>query len=262
MKSRVVALVLLLGVVAAGATWVGGRLAHAGKPDDLRLALVWALPGAVFLCGHFLLRRREARPSLRATPGELPWIGAALALDFAPLGLALGLGWITLTYGDQSLAATRGRTALWALPLLLLVGIRFWERTLRARLFDAASAGFGRGAAWALSLACGTLLALPAIAPGLDVPERPFFLAAIATTLARELSATALYCRAGLVPAGLYRGALAYVDFYLIHDWLSPVFPSANYVTSTDAFYLLRAAGPCAAALLLLIALSRKRVAA
>ncbi len=47
------------------------------------------------------------------------------------------------------------------------------------------------------------------------------------------------------------RGIFTFVDFYLIADWLAPVFPSANYVTSGDSFYLLRAASPLVAALLL-----------
>ena len=262
MRARAAALALLLCAVAASAVWVAGRLARGGHPDELRMALVWALPGVVFLSGHVLLRRREAQPSLGATPRALPWIGVALALDLAPLGLALGLGWITLTYGDHTLAAPRGRTALWALPLLLFVGVRFWERTLRARLLEAASSGFGERAGWVMAITCGTLLALPGIAPGLDAPERPFFLAALATAAAREIACTALYRGGGLVSAGLYRGVLAYIDGYLIHDWLSPVFPSANYVTSTDAFYVLRAAGPVAAATLLLVALRRRRAAA
>ncbi len=78
-----------------------------------------------------------------------------------------------------------------------------------------------------------------------------FVAAALVTALAREIGSTVLYRASGLLAAGIFRGTLLFVDFYLIADWLAPVFPSANYVTSGDAFYLLRAASPLVAALLL-----------
>ncbi len=294
---------MLLLDLAAGATWFAGRYGD-GQPDALRLFLVWALPGLVFLCG-LLTRERKARraaagalpqrlrlpgiplpalpppkpslpipsalPSPSLTSGGTPapaggaappapglrwtklllWIGVAIAVDLAPIGIAYQLGWLTLTYGDQQLAATRAATALWALPLLVLLAVRFYERTLRGRLFEEALAGWGAPAAWTLSLLCGTALALPAIAPGLSISEPAFVAAALVTALAREVGSTVLYRASGLVAAGIFRGTLLFVDFYLIADWLAPVFPSANYVTSGDAFYLLRAASPLVAALLL-----------
>ena len=181
----------------------------------------------------------------------LLWIGVAIAVDLAPIGIAYQLGWLTLTYGDQQLAATRATTALWALPLLILLATRFYERTLRGRLFQEALASWGAPAAWTLSLLCGTALALPAIAPGLSLSAPAFVAAALVTALAREIGSTVLYRASGLLAAGIFRGTLLFVDFYLIADWLAPVFPSANYVTSGDTFYLLRAASPLVAALLL-----------
>ena len=102
-----------------------------------------------------------------------------------------------------------------------------------------------------LTLLCGTALALPTVAPGFSFAEPGFVAAALVTALAREIGSTVLYRASGLVAAGLFRGTLAFVDFYLIADWLAPVFPSANYVTSGGSFYLLRAASPLVAALLL-----------
>lgn len=181
----------------------------------------------------------------------LLWIGVAIAVDLAPIGIAYRLGWLTLTYGDQQLAATRATTAFWALPLLVILATRFYERTLRGRLFQEALESWGAPPAWTISLLCGTALALPAIAPGLSLSSPAFVAAALVTALAREIGSTVLYRASGLLAAGIFRGTLLFVDFYLIADWLAPVFPSANYVTSGDAFYLLRAASPLIAALLL-----------
>lgn len=260
MTGRVTALALLLAALAAGAAWVAGGLA--GKPDELRMALLWALPAAVFLCGRFTFGRGRAPHSFAAALRRLPWIAVAIGLDLAPIGAGFLLDWLTFTYGDQTLAATRARTALWALPLLVVVGIRFWEGTLRGALYEGAKANLGGRAAFALSLGAGVLLALPALAPGFVPLETPFFAAGVATALCRESVTLLLYRDAGLVAAGLYRGLLAYVDGYGIHDWSSPLFPSANYVTSTDQFYLLRVAGPLAALALIAFALRSRRAAA
>jgi hypothetical protein len=297
LKVRTALLAMLLLDLAAGATWFAGRYGH-GQPDALRLFLVWALPGLVFVVG--LLTRAKptavpggsggkgmpgrlrlpgiplpalppAKPVLPlpaapsapaagsdARPGSGPrWsrllilLAVAIAVDLAPIGVGYRLGWLTFTYGDQQLAAHRATTALWALPLLVLLAIRFYERTLRGQLFRGACESWGVAAAWALTLLCGTALALPTVAPGFSWNEPAFVGAALATALAREVACTVLFRAAGLAAAGLYRGVLAFVDFYVIADWLAPVFPSANYVTSGDSFYLLRAASPLVAALLL-----------
>jgi hypothetical protein len=257
MPARLLALSVALLALAVGATHVVGRLGH--QPDTVRMAILYALPGAIFLCGRVAFPRRPIAPSLRDAGRRSPWIAAAIALDLAPIGLAYLAGALTLTYGDQTLAATRVTTALWALPLLVLVAFRFSERPLRATLYAAARTGAGPRAAWILTLLCGTALALPAVAPGFDFSERPFVVAALAVALCREVTATALFQGSGLVAAGIYRGVLAYVDGYVIHDWVSPLFPGANYVSSSDLFYLGRVAGPLAAALLLLVVLVRRK---
>ena len=166
----------------------------------------------------------------------LLWIGVAIAVDLAPIGIGYRLGWLTFTYGDQQLAATRAMTALWALPLLVVLTMRFYERVLRGQLFAGALESWGAPAAWALTLLCGTALALPVVAPGFTFSEPAYVAAALVTALAREIGSTVLYRASGLVAAGLFRGTLLFVDFYLIADWLAPVFPSANYDTSGDSF--------------------------
>ncbi len=265
MKLRAAFLALLLLDLAAGATWYAGRFAH-GRPEALRLFLVWALPGLIFLCGMLTRPGQRSLPSPAAGPPPvggagvrlgrlLTWIGVALAVDLAPIGIGQRLGWLSFAAGDPQLAANRGLIALWALPLLVLVSIRFSERTLRGQLFRFAEESWGARTAWALALLCGTALALPTIAPGFAFGKPGFVVAALVTAFAREVGCTVLYRASGLVAAGLYRGALAFFDFFLLADGLAPVFPSANYFPSVDSFYLLRAAAPLVAALLLVRAL-------
>ncbi len=298
---------MLLLDLAAGATWYAGRYG-AGRPEELRLFLLWALPGLVYLCG-LLTREKKNRPSadqepprrlrlpgipLPALPPVKPvlplpvraagagtgasgatgatgasapapssttsgvrwtlllfWIGLAIAVDLAPFVIADRLGWLTFAFGAAQALGERLRTTLWALPLLVLVAIRFSERTLRGQLFQGLAESWGAAGAWTLSLLCGTALALPAIAPGFAFGAPIVVAAGLATALGREIGATVLYRASGLVAAGLFRGTLVFLDFFLVADWLHPVFPSADYSRGSGTFHLLRAASPLVAALLL-----------
>lgn len=253
---RLSLLAVVVAGLALGATYIAGGLD--GKPEELRLLLLWALPAAVYLGARFTVGRRPVKLALASVAGVLPWIAAALALDFAPLGVGHLAGWLTFTYGDQALAASRVTTALWALPLLVLVSIRFTEGALRGALFAGLEQGVGARAAWIVSAACGALLALPVLAPGFVPIDSPYLAAGAVVAVARELVAIALFRKAGLVVAGIYRGVLAYVEGYAAGDWLSPLLPSATYVSSNDAFHALRAAGPLAAAALVVF-LARRR---
>jgi hypothetical protein len=76
---------------------------------------------------------------------------------------------------------------------------------------------------------------------------------------AREIGATVLYRASGLMAAGIFRGTLVFFDFFLIADWLQPVFVSADYSTGAGTYQLLRAAAPLLAALLLARALRLAR---
>ena len=69
MKVRTALLAMLLLDLAAGATWFAGRYGH-GQPDALRLFLVWALPGLVFVCG--LLTREPKRTARASSASALP----------------------------------------------------------------------------------------------------------------------------------------------------------------------------------------------
>ena len=106
--------------------------------------------------------------------------------------------------------------------------------------------------AWALTLLCGTALALPAIAPGFDFGAPLAVAAGLATALGREIGATVLYRASGLVAAGVY---LIFAEVFLVADWLQPVLVSATYGTGAGTYLLLRAAAPLLAALLLARAL-------
>ncbi|MEO7795893.1 MAG: hypothetical protein ABIV06_14090 [Thermoanaerobaculia bacterium] len=291
MKVRTALLALLLLDAAAGATWFAGRYGN-GQPDALRLFLVWALPGCVFLCG-MLTREREAKPTfeghslsrmrlpgiplpalppakpslpLPAAPVGTPtrmlapgprwqrwlfWLAVAIAVDLAPIAIGHRLGWLAFSNGNQQLAASRATLALWALPLLVLLTTRFYERTLRGQLFRGAEQSWGFAPAWVLTVLCGTALALPTVAPGFSWSEPAFVVAALVTALAREFACVVLYRASGLFASGLFRGTLAFVDFFLISDRLSPVVAGATFTANDDAFYLLRAASPLVAALLL-----------
>lgn len=295
---------MLLLDLAAGATWYAGRYG-AARPEELRLFLLWALPGLIYLCGLVTREKKGRRPAagelptrfrlpgiplpalppvkpvlplpVRATPAAAPaappplttpgprwpgllfWIALAVAIDLAPFGIADRLGWLTFAFGESQPLGERWMTALWALPLVVLVAIRFTERTLRGQLFQSLAESWGAAGAWTLSLLCGTALALPAIAPGFAFAAPVVVAAGFATALGREIGATVLYRASGLGAAGIFRGTLVFLDFYLVADWLHPVFPSADYSSSAGTFHLLRAASPLVAALLLARALPARR---
>jgi hypothetical protein len=305
LKVRTALLAMLLLDVAAGATWFAGRYG-VERAEGLRLFLLWALPGLVYLCG---LLTREPKP--RAAPaGGLPprlrlpgiplpalppvkpvlprptpakglpaaeasrpaapvaqasgprllfWMALAVVLDLAPLIVGFEAGWLTFALGDPRPLASRLMTALWAWPLLAMVAIRFYEGTLRGQLFRGLAEGWGATGAWALTLLCGTALALPALAPGFAFGAPLVVAAGLATAFGREIGSIVLYRASGLMAAGLYRGTLVFLDFFVVADWLQPVFPSAEHVQSAGTFHLLRAASPLVAALLLARALPAAR---
>lgn len=193
-----------------------------------------------------------APPAAAASwPRLLFWIAFAVLLDLAPFWIGDRLGWLTFAFADAPSHARPLLTALWALPLLVMVAIRFSESTLRGQLFHGIAEGRGTAGAWALTLLCGTALALPAIAPGFVLGAPIVVIAGLATAFGREIGSIVLYRASGLVAAGLYRGTLVYLDFFFVADWLRPVFPSADYGHGAGTFHLLRAASPLVAALLL-----------
>lgn len=195
---------------------------------------------------------RPAAPVARASgPRLLFWMALAVALDLAPLVVGFEAGWLTFALGDPPPLASRAMTALWAWPLLAMVAVRFYERTLRGQLFQGLAEGWGAPGAWTLTLLCGTALALPALAPGFAFGAPLVVAAGVATAFGREIGSIVLYRASGLMAAGIYRGTLIFLDCFVVADWLQPVFPHADYVQSAGTFHLLRAASPLVAALLL-----------
>ncbi len=148
-----------------------------------------------------------------------------------------------LTYGDQGFSGHPALTALWALPLSVVLAIFGWEWALRRTLFISWAAHLPVPAALFISCAVGVALAAPAIAPGLAAPDRSYAAAAFFVAACREVSFALIFASgAGLPAAGIYRGLLAYLDAFVINDWYSVHFPAANYTTSEPWFYLLRGA--------------------
>jgi hypothetical protein len=98
-------------------------------------------------------------------------------------------------------------------------------------------------AAVVVSALAGLVLALAPILPGGEVRDAAFVGASLFAVLCREVSLTLLFSRGGgLLVAGLYRGALVFVEAFVVHDWYSLYFPAYNYVTSGVPFYAARAA--------------------
>jgi len=88
----------------------------------------------------------------------------------------------------------------------------------------------------------GLALALPPILPVGEIRDLPFVAAALTAVLCREVSFALVFSRGGgLLVAGLYRGALWFVEAFVINDWYSLYFPSANYVAGDPLFYAARA---------------------
>ena len=268
---------MLLLDLAAGATWFAGRYGD-GQPDALRLFLIWALPGFIFLCGLLTREKKPRRtaggpqpaglrlpgiplpvlpparpvlpvprlPIAATTAGAtgnvslppasgprwsrlLVWIGVAVAVDLAPFGIADRLGWLTFTFGEATALSNRLTTTLWMLPLLVVVSIRFSERTLRGQLFVGLSQGWGPPRRLDADAALRHGARSPAAAPGFAFVVPGAAAAALVTALGREIGSIVLFRASGLVAAGLFRGSLVFCDFFLIADWLRPAFPSAAY---------------------------------
>lgn len=219
--------------------------ARLGDVETYRRAVLWGIPAAALLLS-LLLHPRLTKPA-NDLPGPLARRFALLAVavlafgaDQSFLGISEWTGWATFTFGAQGRPML---TALWALPLCLVLGIWGWERALRGSVYTGWRRRLERPAAIAVSAAAGLALALPPILPGGEVRDPAFVAASLITALCREISFALLFSRGGgLLVAGLYRGALGFVEAFVVHDWNSLCFPAYNYVTSGAAFYAVRAA--------------------
>jgi hypothetical protein len=219
-----------------------------GDVEAYRRAVLWGVPVAALILS-ILVRPRLPRLEGEG-PGPLPRrlvLLAVAALAFAAdqgfLGLSSWTGWATFTFSDREAGAGHlALTAAWALPLCLVLGIWGWERALRGAVY----AGWRRTlppAAIALSALAGLALSLPPILPGGEVRDAAFVAASLVTVLCREVALALLFARGGgLLVAGLYRGALLFLEAFVVHDWNSLYFPAFSYVTGGIPFYAARAA--------------------
>jgi hypothetical protein len=242
---RTALLTLFLIVLGAGLA-LPQTAALLGDVEVYRSVVLWGIPAAA-LALSLLFHPRLPRPEGEG-PGPLPrrfvlLAVAALAFvaDQSFLGLSYWTGWTTFTVQELSLRQL-ALTAAWALPACLVLGIWGWERALRGAVYTGWRRLLPRAGAIGISALAGLALALPSILPGGEVRD-PFFVgASLVTVLCREVSLVLLFTRGGgLLVAGLYRGALGFLEAFVVHDWYSLYFPASNYVTSGAPFYAARA---------------------
>lgn len=249
--STLAALYFALGVAvaaAAGAVPAGGQWLA-------RATVVLVLPLVVGALGSYLIRpsKRARFPAAVALPTlrHLPLLAAVCAVDLGALFAGVGLGWAELGPGAGLTSPLRVAAVAVALPFAGLVSVIGWEWGLRARLYSAFVAGSGPGgAAAAVSIAAGVLLALVHVAPGLAVPDPAFALAGLVALAAREATALRLFRRAGVLLSGTYRMLAVGLDGLLVADRLAWGSAALESVALDARFYALRAAGPLAAAAL------------
>jgi len=255
---------LLLGAVlsAASLALLHPAVGAAIGRERLGRVVFWDLPLLAGLLAAVLFRFGPAASAAMAAPGRppsaglllklLPWCGLAFACDQAFLGLGHLLGWITFTYGEQSLVSHPLVAARWGLPFCLLVGVACYERALRGGILAGAMDRLGVVAASALSAATGTLMSLPGILLGTSFPDRPYVAAAVVAAICREVASCVIFLSGGgILLAGLYRGGLAYFEGFVLNDVNGLFFPMANYTSSEPRLYLLRASLAVAGAVIL-----------
>lgn len=240
---RTVLLTILLIALGAGLA-LPQTAAWLGDVDLYRRAVLWGIPLAALVLS-LILHPRLTKPA-DDLPGPLARRFALLAVavlafgaDQSFLGVSEWTGWATFASSGQR----PGITTLAALPFCLVLAIWGWERALRGSVYTGWRRMLERPGAIAVSAVAGLALSLPAILPGGEVRDWAFVGASLVTLLCREISFALLFCRGGgLLVAGLYRGALWFLEAFMVHDWNSLYFPAWNYVTSGPAFYAVRAA--------------------
>jgi hypothetical protein len=260
MLARARALAALLAAAGVLATLALGLVPAAGR-WPARLALLFVLPLVVSVAATLLLPREPGREGasvrIAGTARFHPILAAAIALDTLPFGVGLLLGWTNVAWADPSHLARRWAAVALAIPLTIAAATLGSEWALRARLWEAmARAGRPREAAL-LSCAAGSLLALPAIAPGFVAASAPFAAAALVTALLREATALTLFRRGGLFVAGAWRGTLVAFEAFALGDAYAFWSPLARLASNLPLFYLLRVAGPLAALVVVVMAVRR-----
>lgn len=245
---RAVVLTLLLIALGAGLA-LPQAAALLGDVDAYRRAVLWGIPLAAMVLS-LVLHPRLTKPA-NDLPGPFARRFAlltvallAFAADQSFLGVSYWTGWASFTFSArENGGGALALTALWALPACLILGIWGWERALRGSVYTGWRRLLARPGAIAVSALAGLALSLPPVLPGGEVRDPAFVGASLVAALCREVSCALLFSRGGgLLVAGLYRGALYFVEAFVVHDWSSLFFPAYNYVTGDPAFYAARAA--------------------
>lgn len=228
------AIVLILPAIAGGAE-------IAGRHRDL---VLWGLPAVLAVLAAIV--RATSGPAI-FTRGRaaalLPWCAGAFLLDHLYLYVGHTTGWLTFTFGDQTLNSFVGRTAIWALPASIAAGVVGWEAMLRGALLARWTEAVSIRAGVVLVGILGVALSLPAVIGQSGGADPAYLAAAVVAAAAREAGCTAIALGGGgILGAGLYRGVNLYLEAFLVNDWYSLFFPAGNYVTSDPRLYAARAA--------------------
>jgi hypothetical protein len=247
-------LALLLALLAFAVTALAGAVPRRfGWPAGL--ALLFLLPLAASILATVLLPREPGREGastrVAGTARFHPLIALLLVLDLGVIGVGYAMGWVTLTFGGGTFQAHKLLALPLALPFTIAAATLGTEWALRARLWETIARQGRRREAAILSIGAGVLLALPALAPGFEIVDRPFLAAGLAIAALREATSLALFRAGGLFVVGAWRGTLVALEAFGLGDRFGFYFPLASFVSSEPRFYLLRVAGPalaCAAA--------------
>lgn len=245
-------LAAVLAALALAATALAGAVPESGR-SLLRAVLLIVLPLTVGALGSLLVPApARARPTPAGVPvpaaRHLPILALLLLVDLLPVLIGWWAGGVTVARDAPAVPARLLALAagVVVLPFVATVG---WEWGLRARLYGPWAETGRAGLAFAASVGCGTLLALPAIAPGFRVAAPELAAAALVSVALREAIAVRLYRRAGVLLSGAFRGFAALGEVFLLSESRSPWLPLASWVATDAGFYALRPLGPALAAL-------------
>ena len=253
-------LAAVYAALALGTTALAGALPEAAH-RLLRAALLVVLPLTVGALGSLLVRpAARARPTPAGVPvpavRHLPILVVLLLVDLSPVLAGWWAGAVTVARDAPAVPARLLALAagVVVLPFVATVG---WEWGLRARLYGPWAEGGRPRLAFAASVGCGTLLALPALAPGLRFPAAELAAAALVAVALREAIAVRLFRRAGVLLSGAFRGFAAIGEVFLLSESHSPWLPLASWAPADPGFYVVRPLGPALAALVAWVWLAR-----
>jgi hypothetical protein len=225
------------------------------RPAYRRLIFL-GLPLAVSAAGFLFMWL--SKPPLLRLPQRLGRLGTILwtVLVMGAVGLNLGgvlvayaTGWTYFTYADHSLYVAMPRLVVWAIPAAWVLGLG-WEWTLRHALVGLWARRNRARLGWTLAALLGLLLSAPQVMEGGRVLSVPFTAAGLFRLVCLEAACTALVLWGpGVLWSGLYRGMTLFFSVWALNDWYSPLFPTANYVSSGVLNHLLYSVGPVLALL-------------